>query len=161
MGVSVRLVPLTEVQFTAYEQREVPEYAALNVRAGYWAEADALERAWKAHRALLPEGMHTAGHHFCSVMDAGSGQPAGVVWWFEDRGGSVPRAFIYHIIIDEQMRRRGYGSAALVEVAEQARRLGMSSVDLHVAAHNLEAIRVYERLGFKTAGLNMVKPLSA
>jgi ribosomal protein S18 acetylase RimI-like enzyme len=161
MGVSVRLVPLTEVQFDAYEQAEVQGYAALNVRAGYWAEEDALERAWNEHRALLTEGMQTAGHHFCSVTDAGSGQPVGVVWWSEDRGGSVPRAFLYHIIIDEQMRRRGYGSAALVEVEEQARRLGMSLVGLHVAAHNLEAIRVYERLGFKTAGLNMVKPLSA
>jgi len=83
------------------------------------------------------------------------------MWWFEDRGGRVPRAFICHIIIDEQMQRRGYGSAALMEVEEQARRLGMSSVGLHVAAHNLEAIRVYERLGFKTAGVNRVKPLSA
>jgi GNAT superfamily N-acetyltransferase len=161
MGVSVQLIPLTEEQFSAYEQREVQEYAALNARAGYWAEEEALERAWKDHRALLPEGIRTAGHHFFSVRDAGRGQPVGVVWWFEDRGGSVPRAFIYHIVIEEPMRRRGYGSAALVEVEKQARRLGMSAMGLHVAAHNPEAIRVYERLGFKTAGLYMVKPLSA
>jgi ribosomal protein S18 acetylase RimI-like enzyme len=44
-------------------------------------------------------------------------------------------------------------------VEAQARSLGMASVGLHVFAHNPEAIRVYERLGFRTTSLNMLKPL--
>jgi ribosomal protein S18 acetylase RimI-like enzyme len=159
MGMKVRLVPMTEAEFSAYEQAEVQGYADENVRAGYWAVEDALERAWNEHRALLPQGMHTTGHHLSRVVVAGSGQPVGSVWWFEDRGGSVPRAFLCHIVIDVPMRRRGHGSAALVQTEEQARSLGMSSVGLHVAARNPEAIGVHERLGFRTAGLNMVKSL--
>jgi GNAT superfamily N-acetyltransferase len=160
MGVRVRLIPMSEAEFGVYEQAEVQEFAAANVQAGCWAAEDALEHAWKIHRALLPEGILTAGHHFCSVIDAGSGRPVGGVWWFEDRGGRVPRAFIYHIIINQPMRRRGYGSAALVEVEEQARSLGMRFVGLHVFAHNPQAIRVYEQVGFRTTGLNMEKRLS-
>jgi len=159
MGAGVRLVPMTESEFSAYEQAEAQEYAGENVRAGYWAEAEAIDRAWKSHRLLLPQGASTAGHHFCHVVDEKSGEHVGSIWWFEDREGSVPRAFVYHILVEPRWRRKGYGSAALMAVEAQARALGMVAVGLHVFAHNPEAIRVYERLGFRTTSLNMLKPL--
>jgi hypothetical protein len=65
MGTQVKLVPMTEAEFAVYEQAEAEEYAGENVRAGYWAEDEAAERARKSHRLLLPHGAATAGHHFC------------------------------------------------------------------------------------------------
>jgi ribosomal protein S18 acetylase RimI-like enzyme len=159
MGATVRLVPMTEAEFAAYEQAEAEEYAGENVRAGYWAKDEAIERAWKAHRQLLPLGAATVGHHFCHVVASGSGERVGAIWWFEDRDGREPRAFVYHILVEPHLRRRGYGSAALTAVEAQARSLGMAAVGLHVFAQNPDAIRVYERLGFRTTSLNMLKPL--
>ncbi len=159
MGASVRLVPMTEFEFNAYEQAEAQEYARENVLAGYWAEDEAFERARKSHRMLLPQGAATAGHHFCHVVDEKSGERVGAIWWFEDREGSEPRAFVYHVLVEPRWRRKGYGSAALTAVEAQARALGMVAVGLHVFAHNPEAIRVYERLGFLTTSLNMLKPV--
>jgi len=159
MSVSVRLVPMTEIEFSAYEQAEAQEYASENVLAGYWAEDEAIDRARKSHRLLLPKGASTPGHHFCHIVDIESGERVGAIWWYEDREGSTPRAFVYHILVEPRRRRRGYASAALTEVETQARALGMLTVGLHVFAQNPEAVRVYERLGFRTASLNMLKQL--
>jgi len=150
---------MTEAEFAEYEEAEAEEYAGENVQAGYWAEGEAIERARKSHRLLLPHGAATAGHHFCHVVDDGSGERVGALWWYEDRDGRDSRAFVYHILVEPHLRRRGYGTAALKAVEAQARSLGMASVGLHVFAHNPEAIRVYERLGFRTTSLNMLKPL--
>ena len=159
MGTDVRLVPMTEAEFVVYGQAEAREYAGENVQAGYWAEDEAIERARKSHRLLLPQGAATAGHHFCHVVDERSGARVGAIWWFEDREGRAPRAFVYHVLVEPHLRRRGYASAALAAVEAQARALGMAAVGLHVFVHNPEAIRVYERLGFRTTSLNMLKPL--
>jgi ribosomal protein S18 acetylase RimI-like enzyme len=159
MNVSVQLVPMTENEFSAYEGAEALEYAAENVLAGYWAEDEAIDRARRSHRLLLPQGACTVGHHFCHVVDPRGGERVGAIWWFEDREGSTPRAFVYHIQVEPTWRRMGYASAALTEVETQARALGMLAVGLHVFAHNPEAVRVYERLGFRTASLNMLKLL--
>lgn len=72
MSVRVRLVPMTEAEFDLYEQAEAQEYAAENIRAGYWAEDEAIERARESHRMLLPQGVATPGHHFCHLIDAGA-----------------------------------------------------------------------------------------
>ncbi len=53
---------------------------------------------------------------------------------------------------------RGYGSAG---VEAEARALGMAAMALHVFAHNPGAIRAYERFGFHTTSLNMLKLLSS
>ena len=159
MGTQVKLVSMTDAEFAAYEQAEAEEYAGENVLAGYWREDEAIERARKAHRLLLPLGAATPGHHFCHVVDIGSGARVGAIWWFEDRDGREPRAFVYHVLIEPHLRRKGYASAALLAVEAQARAQGMAAVGLHVFAHNPGAIRVYERLGFRTTSLNMLKPL--
>ncbi len=160
MGTQVELVPMTEAEFAVYEQAEAEEYAGENVQAGYWGEDKAIERARMAHRLLLPHGAATAGHHFCHVVDIGSGARVDAIWWFEDRNGREPRAFVYHILVEPLLRRKGYASAAWKAVEAQARSLGMAAVGLHVFAHNPGAIRVYGRLGFRTKSLNMPKPLN-
>lgn len=46
-------------------------------------------------------------------------------------------------------RRRGVGTALLSELADEARRLG-TSIELTVATDNLDAQRLYSRVGFFT-----------
>lgn len=160
MGVSVRLVPMTESEFDEYEAAEAIEYAAENVRAGYWAEEEAIERARQAHRQLLPKGAHTPGHHFCHIIEAAGGARVGAIWWYEDRVGDPARAFVYHVIVDPPMRRKGLATAALKAVEAEARAMGLAAIGLHVFAHNPGAILAYEKLGFRTSSLNMLKPLT-
>ena len=161
MGECVRLVPMSEAEFGTYEQATVEGYAEENVQAGYWEAEEALERARQSLRQILSQGIATPGHHFCRVEDVESGETVGTVWWFEDRAGKVPRAYVYYIVVEPRRRRRGYGSAALRAMEAEARGLGMAAVRLHVFAHNHAAIRAYERPGFHTTSLTMLKPLSS
>jgi ribosomal protein S18 acetylase RimI-like enzyme len=80
-------------------------------------------------------------------------------WSIIERDGSL----IGRIIVDRsrrpillvdlailaQERRRGVGTALLRELADEARRIG-TGVELTVAVDNLDARRLYERVGFTT-----------
>lgn len=67
----------------------------------------------------------------------------------------IPEYDIWHMMIDESMQGRGYGSAAFDRVIEYIRTkpLGDSSrVALTVNKDNLTARRIYERKGFSPTG---------
>ena len=38
------LIPMTQAEYEVFIARLIPEYAADNVRAGYWSELEALEK---------------------------------------------------------------------------------------------------------------------
>ena len=39
------LIPMTQPEFEIFLARAIPDYAADNVRAGYWSESEALEKS--------------------------------------------------------------------------------------------------------------------
>ena len=50
---------MTEDEFKAYLEEDIKEYAAVNVRNGYWDESEALEKSRESHNQLLPDGLAT------------------------------------------------------------------------------------------------------
>ena len=115
MGECVRLVPMSEAEFGPYVQATVEGYAEENVQAGYWEAEEALEGARQSLRQILSQGIATPGHHFCRVEDVESGETVGTIWWFGDRAGKVPCAYVYYIVVEPRRRRRGYGSNCLLK----------------------------------------------
>ncbi len=61
------------------------------------------------------------------------------------------KMFLSKLYLCAEQRGKGLGRRALAEVAEQARRRGLSSVYLTVNKGNERAIRAYERFGFVRA----------
>jgi RimJ/RimL family protein N-acetyltransferase len=99
---------------------------------------------------ILP--LSAAGFCF-AIHDAPSNQLIGTTALTEtDDGSSKARQF--RIVIGEKaFWDRGYGSQATELVVEEAFQvLGLDEVRLEVFAHNLRALRVYERVGFEMAG---------
>ncbi|MFO0744480.1 MAG: GNAT family N-acetyltransferase [Myxococcota bacterium] len=68
-------------------------------------------------------------------------------------------AFLEEVTIAASQRGRGYGRAALVAMEALLVGLGATRVDLHVYAHNPRAFALNERLGYRTTGFKMRKPL--
>jgi len=58
-------------------------------------------------------------------------------------------------------RRRGVGWALLEAAADWARTQGVQKLELHVFPHNVGAIRLYERLGFRHSRAVVAKLLRA
>ncbi len=50
-------------------------------------------------------------------------------------------------------RGRGYATALLKALIFRAQKLGVKSITLEVNAHNFVAVGLYEKFGFKTAGI--------
>ncbi|MGB9939355.1 GNAT family N-acetyltransferase [Methanosarcina sp.] len=60
------------------------------------------------------------------------------------------KAVIYSISVDKNFRRKGYGEKLLKESIKEMRLNGISSILLYVSTKNLPAIRLYEKIGFRT-----------
>jgi len=154
----VRLTPMSEEEFRAFEAASIPNYAEENVRSGRWTPAEAPARSAAEFRRLLPEGRSTVDHHFFVARDDG-GQRVGEVWYARLRAEGPPTVFIYWIGVDAPFRRRGHATHMLRLVEEAARALGAAQVGLHVFGDNAGAIETYRRAGFTAVDLVMSKPV--
>ena len=65
----------------------------------------------------------------------------------------VDEIHINNVAIRPDLRGRGYGTALLQRVFDEARRLGARRATLEVRVSNLDAQRLYARLGFTPAGV--------
>jgi ribosomal-protein-alanine N-acetyltransferase len=65
----------------------------------------------------------------------------------------VDEIHINNVAIRPQYRRRGIGTALMARVFEEAARLGARRATLEVRASNVEARRLYERLGFRVVAV--------
>jgi ribosomal protein S18 acetylase RimI-like enzyme len=152
----IRLEPMDDATFAAWEQASIRDYAAEKVEAGAWPASEALERARREFVDLLPDGRATAGHEVRSIVNA-AGERVGMVWFAtEDRPfGRV--VFIYDLSIEPAHRRRGHAQAALAEVEAYARAHGCVGVQLHVFGSNAGARELYRRIGFVETDVTMLK----
>lgn len=80
--------------------------------------------------------------------------------WIQVMDKPTPRAFIFNIEIDPRFRRRGYAMQAMTRLEDEARRMGLDSIGLHVFGHNTAARPLYEKLGYVATNINMSKRLS-
>jgi RimJ/RimL family protein N-acetyltransferase len=156
----VRLAPMTEIEYQAYLESDIQRYAEEQVKAGNWHPSEALEKSRKEHQQLLPDGLATKDKYLFSVQDQDTGSKVGVIWFAVDYKRLEPLAFIYDFVIDEEFRRRGYGTRALQALEEKAKELGVTKISLHVFGHNHAAKALYEKVGYETTGVYMAKKVS-
>jgi GNAT superfamily N-acetyltransferase len=150
---------MSEDEFPEFVDTTVREYAEENVQAGYWSPHGALERSRREVERLLPLGIGTEGHHLYTVRDAASGEGVGHLWLRADEGPGRGTGFIFAVYLRPERRGRGFGSATMRALDHEAARLGMCSLALHVFASNAVAVHLYQRSGYRTKSMNMVKSL--
>ena len=153
----IRLIPMTESEFDAYLEQTVPEYAAENVRAGYWSEEEAPERARQAYLNLLPQGIKTENNYLFIIQLEESGEKIGMIWMKHET--PRPHGFIFDITLDETQRGKGYGKQAMLVLEKFAKGMGVETIGLHVFTHNTAATKLYQGLGYEVTSQNMVKRL--
>ena len=151
------LEPLTTAQFEKWKPVSIADYARQHTKAGRWTAAEALRKSRKEFETLLPRGMATPRHRFFSIVRLPDRKAVGMLWIQIEK---KPRsAFVLNIEIDKPFRRRGYAMRAMKLLEQEARRLGLESIRLHVFAHNAAARPLYEKLGYVPTNLLMRKRL--
>ncbi len=85
----------------------------------------------------------------------------GFIWVGQSRSGftGVIQAYILSVHVIEACRGQGLGRLLMLRAEDWARENGFTSIGLSVAAHNASAITLYEKLGYETETLRMVKDL--
>ena len=151
------LLPMTQPEYEAFVERAIPEYAADNVRAGYWSESEALEKSRDGYEKLLPKGLQTENHYLYTLYDVD--QAVGMIWIRADVQSLIKNGFIFELYVDEKFRGKGYGKQAILLIEEKARELGLRSLGLHVFAVNNVARNLYKSVGYEVSSLNMTKKL--
>ncbi len=157
--MAVGLRPMTVDEFALYEAADIPRYAEEMVKAGYWSPDTALERSKETHARLLPDGVKTKDRLFFVISTPEAPSPVGAIWLSIDRQKTPPSGFIYDLLIHEPFRGRGFGRQAMLALEDQARRLGLGSLDLHVFEDNAPAKSLYTSLGYVIRSVNMTKAL--
>jgi len=152
-----KLVTMTQSEFEAFLEHLIPDYAADNVRAGYWSDEEALERSRKQTVSLLPDGLNTKDHFFYTIYD--DDKAVGVIWMRAELDRPVKGGFIFDVEIKEEFRGKGYGKQAMLLIEEKARELGIKRMGLHVFAYNEVAKSLYESIGYEVSSMNMLKDL--
>jgi ribosomal protein S18 acetylase RimI-like enzyme len=148
----IRLEPMTRSEFEKFLAVSVETYAKEKTLSGNWTEEESLDKAKEEFSKLLPEGVSSANNYLYTIFD--EDLDAGVIWLAKktDEAG-----FIYEIRIYDEYQGKGYGKAAMKEIEVKARELGMKKIGLHVFGHNKVARSLYEKIGYETTNVNMVK----
>lgn len=155
----IRLVAMTEGEFRRYLATAVVGYAEERLRCGDCTREQAKARAEADYAALLPQGLATPGMFLYTIHSDGAREPIGLAWLAMPGRDGPQSAYLYDFAIAPTHRRRGYGAAALGAVEGLARRMGARQVALNVMGWNAPARALYEKAGFRIAGIGMFKML--
>jgi ribosomal protein S18 acetylase RimI-like enzyme len=148
---------MTQTEYEIFLERIIPEYAADKVRAGDWAESEALERSRKEFLTDLPQGIQTKNQHLYTVYD--EDMAVGLIWLHANIDSPTRDGFIFELYVDENHRGKGYSKQAMLLIEEKARELGLKSIGLHVFGSNQIARNLYEAVGYEITSVNMSKVL--
>jgi len=145
---------LREDEYDAFIERAMAFYVDDMVRAGIERDV-AQAKADKDLPQLLPDGLATPDHFMYAIEH--DGRFAGYLWLCNRDGELGHSLFVYAVEIDDELRGRGLGRAAMVFAEEEAQRLGIAKVALNVFGGNAAARHLYLSLGYEETAVHMEK----
>jgi ribosomal protein S18 acetylase RimI-like enzyme len=151
----VTLRPMTDVEFRAWREVAIRHHADQVSRA----TGKDVDVATKESRELLAKvlagGLATERMNLFVVVDD-SEREVGWLWL-----GTSPQdsdaGFVFDIIVDPNVRGRGYGRATMRAAEQFFQAQGKSGISLDVAGGNDAARGLYESLGYRPVMTSMTK----
>ena len=156
----LKLVPMTQAEFDEYLAYAVPDYAQVHIKAGNCDPGEALPLAEADYASLLPQGLASPNQHVMTLRDD-AGNRVGMLW-FEAKVNRDKRrsAYIFDFRIDEAHRRKGLGSQAMRALEEHVSPMGITRINLNLMGFNDAARALYEKCGYRIAGIGMTKVIA-
>ncbi|MEK2646180.1 GNAT family N-acetyltransferase [Bdellovibrio sp. BCCA] len=155
----IELRKMSAPEFSDYMKYAISNYAAEKQKGEGHSPEDALKISQEAYARQLPQGLETPDQFLFSVIEKATGNSVGILWIAKKFNGEKPYAFIYDIELKPDHRGKGLGKILMNLMEDEVRKLGCSSVGLHVFGHNTSAIALYEKSGFYTTNRMMKKDL--
>ncbi len=150
----VTLKLMSSDEFQNYMTMAIDNYANDKVLSGNWNKEESMNRAREEYSKLLPKDEKTESNFLYTVLH--DNQTIGMIWLAQK---SIEEGFIYDINIFDEYQGHGYGKETMKKIEEIAKNLGMKKIGLHVFGHNQVARGLYEKLGYQTTNVMMVKQI--
>lgn len=145
-------------EYAQWSAAALDAYVDEIVASGTMSREAAEEKGRRDEAELLPEGLATPGQLIFRIE--ADEEPVGWLWIaLRNPRAETGVGFIYDIAIDEALRGRGYGRAAMRLAEEEARRNGLHALGLNVFGHNAIARALYASLGYRETSVQMRKEL--
>lgn len=144
-------------EFADWLSRTTAQYIKERMAAGDSRE-EAIANAEASTRRAFPDRRQTPGQLVGWIL--WGGQRIGELW--VGRAGADPeRWWVWDVSVDEDLRGRGFGRAAMLVAEDLARADGATTIGLNVFAHNTIARHLYASLGYHETAVQMSKQLTA
>jgi ribosomal protein S18 acetylase RimI-like enzyme len=130
------------------------------VASGQWAEGESFELSTKEYQKLLPEGLETQDNYLFSIIDSHSAS-VGMLWFAVRTQFAARVAYVLDVYVRRERRRERHAYRAFIALEEEARRLGLSGISLHVFGRNTSAQTLYAKLGFRPTNISLFKTIEA
>lgn len=155
MGITLR--PMRGDEFDGYLEYFIPDYAA-EIESNYGLGLEeARARAVREIGEDLAQGVETVGQVLLCIINAED--LVGYLWYKPDH--TARTAFIYDFYILPAHRGQGYGKQALIQLETHLATEGILQIGLRVAADNAPAQSMYNKGGYRTTGINMIKRIGS
>ena len=160
--MDIRLRPLEQHEFRAFLDALRVEYVRGLVEDARMPTAEAERKAAADHASLFPDGAPQPNHRISLLVDGGTGERRGYVFWALRRPPEAVanRAYLYELFVDEPFRRRGVGRRALELLEDEVRAAELPGIDLNVWGGNDTARALYRSAGFEERAVFMSKELA-
>lgn len=145
-------------EFILWKKKSIELYAQDKMQSHDLTKESATLLAENGFKRLLPKDLETEDAHLLSAID-NDGNLLGHIWFNITGEGTDKKAFIYDLIIEENYRSKGYGKKLMLLAEQEMKKLGVVRVGLHAFSNNVNAISLYQRLGFIQTDINMEKDL--
>lgn len=145
MDFDIRFRQMSDNEFDRYMEWSILDFSKDLVKAGRCNEDVAYERSKAEFDEMLPQGKNTV-NNFIYVMVNTKNEDVGFIWYkkcFDNE------AFICDFLILEEFRKKGYGKQTLLLIENEAKEKKISRIALNVFKFNLEAMSLYNYLGYK------------
>jgi ribosomal protein S18 acetylase RimI-like enzyme len=154
----VRLRPMTEPEFAPWRELSIQQHGAQVSRATGKDLGAVIDESRELLGKILSAGIATERMSFLVVTDE-SDRALGWLWL-----GPSPQdrdaGFVYDIIIDADVRGRGYGRAAMSAAEQFFLAQGFTRIALDVTGGNDVARGLYESMGYLPISTSMAKPIA-
>jgi len=152
--MTITLRPMQEAEFPAYRDYFIVDYAEeIAVNFGHTL-AKSQARAVQELAEDLPQTVNTPDN-FLMCIERDEQETVGYLWYkMLEQGTAI---FILDFVVFTEHRGRGYGQASLLALQVQVAKMGIEQIKLRVAFANKRALSLYEKLGFRITGYNMLK----
>lgn len=156
--INLNFKRMTETDFQRWLTRCKINYATDKARANLLSHEEATKLADNDFTRFLPDGLNTKDTLLFTLTNH-ENENVGYLWLGLQKSEPRPKAFVFDIFIEEKYRGGGYGRSAMLLAEEEAKKMGLSEIELHVFGFNNRAINLYKSLGYEVLDLVMSKKL--